>query len=61
MPPERTLRDERGSDGSWIATIPGVPAAFSRCSTKYEARENVLDAIAKPVAHRRALSGTMQR
>lgn len=42
-----------GEDGFWIATIVGLPGAFSQGLTPDKARQNAMDAMAELAAARR--------
>jgi predicted RNase H-like HicB family nuclease len=54
--PQLTIIFETGEDGFWIATIPGIPGAFSQGRTQDEARKNVLDAMNELMEARRRLA-----
>lgn len=54
-----TIIYEPAEEGGWVASIPEIPGALSQGSTKEEAKENVLDALAELLSARRELA--MQR
>ena len=52
-----TIVYEDGEDGFILATIPAVPGVLSQGSTRDEARENVLDALALMLSPEPAAAG----